>query len=208
MMTDIQLRTLAVLVVVIWVVVLVVQGRPISLESLRPFSYVVSVVSVALLLWERWLWKWHIFRPWLTIRPDLRGTWKGQLTSDWKDPYTNQPRGAVEVYLVIWQTFSTISVRLFSVESSSVSLSGSILEEVGVQVLAITYRNTPTILRREVSPINHGGMLLSIRGHPIHQLDGEYWTDRHTKGEVTFAAHTKEISDDFVQATHKKFQAA
>jgi hypothetical protein len=138
----------------------------------------------------------------LTTRPDLRGTWKGTLQSNWVDPVTNQSRGAIDIYLVIRQTYSKVDVRLFSAESSSVSLSSNIFaDNAGLYTLAITFRNTPTVLRRTGSPISHGGMLLYVRGTPIHQLDGEYWTDRSTKGELMFSAKTAAISHDFGQAT-------
>jgi hypothetical protein len=144
----------------------------------------------------------------LSNRPDLRGTWKGELSSNWVDPTTNQKRPPIEVYLAIRQTNSTIDVRLFSSESCSVSLSGNVLaDNAGVNTLAITYENTPQILIRERSRISHGGMILSIRGdgNP-HQLDGEYWTDRSTIGQLKFTARAKRISHDFDQAGKVKYQ--
>ncbi len=206
MLTGNQIKTLLGLGVVLWAVVLVVQGQHLSVHMLTPFSYVLTGMSLAVVLWERSLWSWPIFRGWLNKQPDLRGTWKGTVLSDWIDPDTKQGRGVIDVYLVVRQTYSTIDARLFSAESNSMSLSGNILtDHVGLSTLAVTYRNTPRILKRGRSPVNHGGMLLSLVGDPIHKLDGEYWTDRATKGEITFTARTKSKAHDFEESTKQKY---
>ena len=192
----------------LWALVLVFQRQPLSVHMLAPFSYVVTGLSVAVVLWERRLWAWWIFRGWLNTRPDVRGTWKGTLKSDWRDKDTRVPLEPIEVFLVVRQTYTTIDVRLFSAESSSISLSGNIFTDaVGVCTLAITFRSTPRILKRDRSPVKHGGMLVSLVGDPIHKLDGEYWTDRSTKGEVAFSARTKGIAHDFEEAAQQKFHA-
>jgi hypothetical protein len=208
MLTTNQIKMLLGLGVLLWAVVLVIQGQPLTVHMLAPFSYVVTGLSVAVVLWERWLWAWWVFRGWLNKRPDVRGTWKGTLKSDWRDPNTKAPLEPIEVFLVVRQTYSTIDVRLFSAESSSISLSGNIFTDtVGVWTLAVTFRSTPRILKRERSPVKHGGMLVSLVGKPIHKLDGEYWTDRATKGEVTFGARTRVIAHDFEEATQQRFHA-
>lgn len=208
-MTSTQIKVLIGLVVVIWAVVLFAQGHPVPLDYLKAFSYVVTGVSFALLLWERWLWSWRIFRPWLTTQPDLRGTWKGHLMSNWVDPVTKQGRGQIEAYLVVRQTYSKTDVRLLTAESDSVSLSANIFADgEGIHTVAVVYRNTPRAMLRERSPIGHGGMLLNIRGTPIHRLDGEYWTDRETKGELTLTLRSNEPCHDFEQAQKANYVPA
>jgi hypothetical protein len=215
MLTPNQLKTLLILGVASWAIVLVIQGQHVSVHMLTPFSYVLTVLSIGVLLWEKWLWSWWVCRGWLNKRPDLRGTWKGTVNSDWVDPDTKLGRGGIDVYLVIRQTYSTIDVRLYSEESSSVSLSGHIFSDsVEVWSLAVVYRNTPRILKRGRSPINHGGLLLSLVGAPVgilsapvHKLDGEYWTDRNTKGEITFGLHRKTVVHDFEEAVKVKFSS-
>jgi hypothetical protein len=128
-MTSNQIKVLIGLVVVIWAVTLLVQGHPVPLDYIKAFSYAVTGVSFALVLWNKWLWSWKIFRPWLTTRPDLRGTWKGNLVSNWVDPITRQGRGEIEAYLVIRQTFSTVDARLHTAESFAVSLSADTINE-------------------------------------------------------------------------------
>jgi len=200
--TSNQLRTLLALAVVAWAIVLILQGQSVSPALLSPFSYVLSVLTLGVIFWERWVWAWRVsyfFR--LNKHPDLRGTWKGVVVSDWVDKESKRGRGPIEVYLVIRQTYTTIDVRLFSEESSSVSLSGNIFSDSGdVWALAVTYRSTPRILKRDGSPMSHGGTLLSVIGAPVHKLDGEYWTDQNRKGAATFTNHSKAIFHDFEDA--------
>jgi hypothetical protein len=208
MMTTTQIRAVIGLVVVVWAVVLLAQGHPVPLDYLKAFSYAVSGLSFGLLIWERWLWSWRICRPWLTTRPDLRGTWKGHLLSNWVDPITKKERGEIEAYLVIRQTFATIDVRLLTTESGSISLAASIVDDgQGLHTVAVVYRSTPRLLLRPRSPIGHGGMLLYVRGTPIHRLDGEYWTDRNTKGELLFKLRSSEPAHDFDQAVTMQYKS-
>lgn len=78
-------------------------------------------------------------------------------------------------------------------------------DKVGLYTLATAYRNTPTLLRRSKSPISHGGLLVSVRGNPVHQLDGEYWTDRYTMGEVKFTAKIRPQCHEFDEARKHKY---
>src|ERR1700690_4493726 len=76
--TDVQIKAIVGLVIAVVAVVFLVHGVYVAPGVLNSaFSWAVAVVAFALLLWERWLWSWRVFRPWLTRRPDLRGTWKG-----------------------------------------------------------------------------------------------------------------------------------
>jgi SMODS-associating 2TM, beta-strand rich effector domain len=203
-----QITLLVGLVFLIWAIIVVVQGSTVPLNYLKPVPTVISVMAFFLLLWERWLWSWWIFRPWLTTRPDLRGTWKGRLVSSWVDPTTHQSRGEVEAYLVVRQTFLTIDARLYTEESGSISLSASVVDDVpGLHTVAVVYRNTPRALLREQSQMGYGGMLLYVRGAPIHQLDGEYWTDRKTKGEITLRARSPHLFSDFEQARRAHYDS-
>ncbi len=203
-MTNSQIKALVALVFLILVVVLAIQGQAPSKEWLHSFSWVVTGVSLSLLLWERWLWSWWGFG-FLAKRPDLRGTWRGSILSDWEDPTTKQRRDPVEIYFVIRQTFSTLDIRLFSPESASQSLSAEIVtDSVGLHTIALTYLNTPDALRLEQSPISHGGAILGIRGnHLIRQLDGKYWTDRKTVGQMLLTARSSSYCHDFSQAREK-----
>lgn len=54
---------------------------------------------------------------------------------------------------------------------------------------------------REISPIHYGGLLLGIEGNPPCYLEGHYWTDRKTKGELRFKKLSRKIFENFTQAS-------
>src|SRR5258707_11540214 len=101
MLTKNQTWALVILVLAICVGVSLAQGESRPTHLLASLSYVVSGTSCVLLLWERWLWRCGIFRPWLTARPVLLGTWKGELRSSWPTPDAWLASGPIEAYLVI-----------------------------------------------------------------------------------------------------------
>ncbi|MEX1195478.1 MAG: hypothetical protein WD904_09425 [Dehalococcoidia bacterium] len=187
--------------VLFWSVLLILNGQSVSLDLLKPFSTVAGAIGVVALAFERWIWRWRYLYPWFVSTPNLQGTWSGQLVSDWKreDGSSTPP---IVVYLVIRQTLSTISMRLLTPESSSVLLGGNVTKEVdGVETVTGIYLNTPDILRRDRSPIHHGGMILQVQGHPPARLEGEYWTDRGTKGRLCFTARSDKLLQLFDVAT-------
>jgi hypothetical protein len=140
--------------------------------------------------------------------PDVRGTWKAELNSFWIDPKTGKQRGKIEVYLVFRQTFSSLDIRLFSAESSSVSLSASVVTDgEGVHTVATTYRNEPSLAHLPHSPISQGGMFLNVRGEKVvKQIDGKYWTDRQSMGEIKMTERSPKIAGGFDDARSLGFK--
>jgi len=201
MISRSHLPAILALAALVWSVLLILNGQSISPELLRPFSTVLGVVGLAALAFGRWVWRWKVLHPWFVATPDLQGTWRGELVSDWKreDGSTLPP---IEVYFVIRQTFSTISMRLITRESTSVLLSGNISKEKdGVDTVMGVYLNTPDLLRREASPIHHGGVILQVVGSPPTALQGQYWTDRRTRGELRLTARSPQLFHSFNQAS-------
>lgn len=202
MITRVQLAVLLGVAAAIWGVLLLLDGVAVSLSWLRPFSGVLGAVVLVLLLFDGWGWRFRFLHPWFVSTPNVRGTWKGEVTSTWNNANPEQSNGPIEAYLVIRQTFSMISIRLITKESSSELLAGSIVRcNDGTYEVAGTYRNTPKLLVRERSPIHHGGLLLRVQGDPPASLEGEYWTDRATKGELRFKARSGKLFDGFESAS-------
>src|SRR5437660_1094495 len=123
MPTRAQFQIAIGIAVVVWATILLVEGVALKPSYLKPYSLAVGAVVLCFLSFDRWLWR---FRPVarLTHRPVLRGTWKGRLVSTWVDPTTGRVVDPIDVFLVVRQTYSTISMRLVTPESTSVSLVG------------------------------------------------------------------------------------
>lgn len=191
---------------VIWAALIVVgavSGKP---EEFRTISDVVPVLLIAVGFFERWIWRWA-FIPRLVNVPVLHGTWKGELQSLWKDPATGSGLPQKAVYLTVDQTLTSICVRLLSDESASEQVAGVIMRpRSGPRSVSAVYVNTPRVDHRGASPIHYGGLLLRVVGaFPPRQLEGEYWTDRQSKGTLSFDKHNSKIADSFTDAQSLSF---
>lgn len=209
MISRIHLSTLIFIAALVWALLLIIQGVSVTFSLFRPFSTVIGVLVVLMGVFEKWAWRLPILHPWFVSQPDLGGTWKGQLFSTWTDPKAGSLLPPIDGYLVVRQTFSLIQMMLITNESNSELLSGSVLPEAhGGYVVAGIYRNTPRLLKRAGSPIHHGGILLHVRGSPPQVLEGEYWTDRDTKGELRFFGRSKRILPSFEAASAAEYTSA
>jgi len=180
---------------------MVLGGIPITNDFFRPFSFVVGIVGILLLLFDKWLWKLPVIHSLFVPFPDVSGTWKGQIVSSWKDAKTGEQREPIDAFLVIYQTYSSINIRMITKESKSDLLSGNIIQnQSGSDKIAGIYNNFPNLLIRDKSPIHYGGLLLEINNGEKTILEGEYWTDRDTKGTLRFDIRMKKICDNFDSA--------
>src|SRR5579871_5069864 len=94
-----QIKIIVFLTVFCLIVVLYLQGQSIIKPSVSAFSWIVTVVSGCLFLWDRWIWHWQaLYR--LSMRPDLRGTWKAEIKSLWNEPAVGSAANPIQVYLV------------------------------------------------------------------------------------------------------------
>jgi hypothetical protein len=104
--------------------------------------------------------------------------------------------------MVIEQTWTSISLRQLTAESSSSLLGGSI-ERSGQNGYFVTgvYANWPEIsLREERSAPHRGALLLEPHGKPPSRLSGEYWTERNTKGRLELIERAKPCVTGFLEA--------
>ena len=201
MVSQFQLNVVAGLGALLWAGLLLAYGVRVDTDFFKPFSAVVATLAIAIAAFDRWLWRWKRLHPWPVATPDLQGTWRGHLESDWTDPSTGEKIPPIEVYLVIRQTHSSIDVRLMTPESRSHSLSAKIVHDTADSwQVAVIYRNEPDLLRRQTSPMHLGGLRLHAWGNPPDGLRGEYWTDRGTRGEIQFSGKTARAFNDYEAA--------
>jgi SMODS-associating 2TM, beta-strand rich effector domain len=197
-----HLTTLLGFAAILWGTLLILNGVHVSLQFAKPFSLVIGILSIALGLFDRWIWRIPWLHPWFVSRPNLQGTWKGAVIPFGIDVESGETNVPIQAYLVIRQTYSSISIRLLTKESSSELLAGNIVESPDkLHTVFGTYRNTPRLQKREESPIHYGGLFLDVREVPASALDGQYWTDRNTRGELHFDRREKTLVHSFEQAT-------
>ena len=57
---------------------------------------------------------------------------------------------------------------------------------------------------RDRSEVHHGSFKLDIGGEPVDRLEGYYWTDRGTMGELEFDRSSKETVESYRHAQDLK----
>lgn len=136
-------------------------------------------------LFEKRLWRWNILRRMGIVRiPDLNGEWsvEGRTTFDSGKNFSASA--------IIKQTWTKISVWLETAESTSHSISASILiEQPGGITLSYEYRNEPK-QKPDVPSTMHahrGTTVLRLKGKG-YELEGEYYSgrDRLNYGTLLF----------------------
>jgi len=201
MIPRLHLTTLIGVIFGIWAFFMILSGIAITSEFFKPFSLIVGIVGIILFLFDKLLWKFPIIHSLFVPFPDVSGTWRGQIISTWKNEKTGEPIEPIDAFLVIYQTYSSLNIRMITKESKSDLLSGNIIQnQAGPDKIAGIYNNIPNILVRDKSPIHYGGLLLEIHNGEKTVLEGEYWTDRDTKGTLRFDKRMKNTCDDFNSA--------
>lgn len=157
-----------------------------SIDFHKAITHVSTTISINIIIWMifiAWAWKLKIFYPWLVPFPNLSGDWEGTIKSNWKEKELEP----IPIEVSITQNFFNIQVRIKTNESRSYSIGASfdIDNERGFQQLFYTYLNTPKAGVRERSEIHYGSTILNFDGFKVTKMDGEYWTDRETTGEIT-----------------------
>jgi len=203
-----HVATFLALAVGVWVVLLALRGLELSWAYMWPFGTVLTLLTLALVAWDQRVWRLAKLHGWFVRRPDLRGTWRTRLVSEWRDPETGEAPDPIECYVAVTQTFARLQLRLMSRESESWLLAGDIRESPkgsGYQVLGIYMNQPDPALRGLRSEIHFGGLVLDTHG-PAHRpssLSGEYWTDRNTKGTMELTDRADIVYTQFSTAASR-----
>ena len=175
------------LVAATWAIYFFAQGVQLAWSFLVPFSVAVGVLTSTGFVFKHWAWSWpgvHL----LTKTPRLTGTWVGKLRSNYIHDGETEPRGPIDVAMVVTQSVDGLNVRQYTQESSSTTVAASVSEEPGERFsLATVYLNEPKIqLQQTRSPMHYGATRLTIEGPRRNpkKLTGNYWTGRSTSGSL------------------------
>lgn len=208
MMSNKQVTALVWYVAVVWAALLLVAGATLPDGFFKPVSLVTAAVVMALFIFDRWAWKWGVFRGWFVKRPYLGGTWRVELNWKWLDPSSDVRTGTASGFLVIRQTYSRLSMRLFTAESSSRLRGAEVVADADdLYEVGAVYVNEPKFSVRGKSPIHNGALILAVRGSPPTLLEGHYWTDRNTNGEIR-AAERRDRTFDTYEGAEAAFGSA
>lgn len=173
--------------------------NPSTLDYLKLAPTVLTIDFVIIFIFSQWLWKIPFLKPWLVKIPNLNGTWKGVIKSNWINPETHQKPDPIPVILTINQTLFDISCVMRTAEMTSYSfVSGfEINGEMQIKRLIYSYNSKPNMDVRYRSPEHFGTMLFDIIENSSQKLKGEYWTERNTTGIIEMSYWKPEKLDYF-----------
>lgn len=190
-----------IIAVVFWILILLFKRVEFvtSWDAIKELPTVVGWMVPFGLAFERWAWRWPVFRGWLVLIPDLNGTWEGEFRSEWVDPKTNQKVSPQKAYLVIRQTLFTTSCCHITAESKSYSRAATIqpAPDDNLKILEYLYSNSPIVSVHYRSHAHEGACSLEIIDKPDRKLKGKYWTERSTKGEMEFRYLSQEMRQQY-----------
>lgn len=202
-------HAIAFAVTTLYTVAMYVTNASLPSNAAKLVSYIPSIVGWGLLAFD--LWGWRLWPIHLVVgRPRLDGAWLGTLTpSSASHIPMGGNRGPIEIALVIEQTYWSIGVTLMSAESASQSTATSIRSDAdspGRRILSYAYANTPAQKHQPRSRQHFGAVRLRIAGRLPTEMNGTYWTDRLTAGDMNLVFVDREndyASLDAVKAASK-----
>lgn len=181
---------------VIWYILARINGVDLSkiIESFSLIPKVVFIDGIIFSLFAKWGWKHKIFKGWLVPFPDLNGSWFGYIHSDWVNPETGKKIDPVPTMLVIKQTFFNISCVMQTQEMKSTSYSEGfdVEPERQIKQLSFLYTSKPSLTVADRSHTHDGAAVFEIIEKPDMKLNGRYWTERKTIGEIKLNFKTTE----------------
>lgn len=148
-------------------------------------TFEIIIISILVFSW-RFIWKKiPKLNDWLF--PDINGTWNVEIHWNWKQNNGKIKSGLKKGEVIIKQNFLTLSMELSTDESESETLviqpkknptSGNIS-------FYYIYRNTPKGNKLKLKP-HIGTAILKVNAKNNAILEGNYFTDRDTKGLLKF----------------------
>jgi hypothetical protein len=196
-----RVKIAAYLVTGAWSLVVLIAGVKVPGVATKVLGVLPIVIVAMFALFDSWLWQVGPIKR-LVKRPNLSGTWKGPLVSYRADSSGQEvAHPPIPIFLVIRQSYLDLSVTLLSAESRSRSIAALVqVNHADDYTVYYHYMNTPTLPFRNQSPVHSGGTRLDIAGVSPSSLDGEYWTDRRTRGTLTVSRASKKRFGTYADA--------
>lgn len=144
------------------------------------------LIAGLVMLWDLWAWHLKGVRG-RGRRPDLRGFWRVSLTPHRESHIpAGGNRGPIDGFLEVRQTFWTFHVSFYTEQSSSVSTAWAWTHTPSSDVdsVTFTYDNTPRPSERPRSERSAGTCVLTPANVEPDEVEGTYFTDRLTMGDL------------------------
>ena len=175
MMSRIRASVIVAIVILVFAVGIWTSGGTLQSDWLNFYSAAVTVLIILFAVWEYWFWRLPLVQRMPGVPRDIRGTWKGELETFWKDETGASPTRKA-AYLVVRQSASRVSAVLLTDESRSASSLATVSSDGTTVSLDYMYLNWPDVRVEEKSRMHHGSASLVVSGTPANRLRGRYWT--------------------------------
>jgi hypothetical protein len=201
MPTPLWTRIVIGLAAVLWFLGALLLDAPLDAAWAKPAGAVIALVVLLLLAFDRWAWRW--LPAGLTKRPNLRGTWKGELHYEWP-PGTP---GVKDCFFTVRQTYSDIEVDMHFDISSSESRSAELIHRNGRYSLWWSYLSIADTQHQSNNPPHRGGAEVNVTLEPKVSFAGNYWTERKTTGRLVAHGRSKKLYGSYEAAAQGEYKA-
>jgi hypothetical protein len=200
MLTPGWIRTVILAAAGITALLLIISGEDLTWDLARPVGLAASAVIWLVVFYERTAWHWPIIRN-LSRRPDLRGTWRTEL----RTTYAPRADEVIPCYLVVRQTFATASVRALFDRSTSSTVVCDLSERDGTWTLTYMMRSQKRSLEDLDNPSQRGSAELVVADDEARHLEGDYWMELGSRGQVTTTGRTKKSFGTYRTASEAEY---
>lgn len=146
-------------------------------------TWTPTIVVMVFMIWDIWIWK---LPPVLLLhsRPRIDGLWEGSVLPSAETGRVTT--GPIRSFVVINQTFWSLHVYLCTEESTSMSRVANLCanKAAGLSELVYVYDSEPQASVLDRSPVHCGAARLRCPGREPKQLEGGYFTQRLTRGDM------------------------
>jgi len=185
--------------VAVWTTLLYITKTSLMINwnSVKQLPTVVTIYATLSYAFTKWLWRIPLLQGWLVPFPDLQGTWQGEIRTAWKDPKTGRNGAPIPVVLVIKQNFIAITCTMHTINSDSYSTAAQLSQDAdGTLRLTYNYTNRPKATVRDRIAMHDGAAILRLVLHPKRCLEGEYWTNRQTMGDICVKFRSRTLLEE------------
>ena len=164
----------------------------------------LMAVGIYYFIFQKWLWRWRLLRPWLVKYPDLTGTWHAQF----KGVTFNTLFRSI---IYIDHRFTTLSLTSDRPKSSTKSVATMLVEHRKNRLRLYVIYESNVVVSLDGEADSHGAehngcFRLDLDGEdgPLkgRVLNGKYWTDKPRKNEVDDRGTWGRISMSWQSRTH------
>ena len=183
-------------------------GDSIDENGLRWLGGVAGGITLVLLAFDRWIWKWPVVRKLTELAGSrvIHGTWRGTL--NYERDADGHP-GHQPVFMALHQTYSSVRVRCYfpTTGSESASLVAAIEQDSHRHVLRYIYRSEVPAPERDRNRPTEGTVELRLVGRPVEEISGSYYAERNAaRGTISFDGYCKKVAGSGGQATRLPYK--